>query len=138
MILFFKMTTSDLYGSRLVLSPIVTRPAAQQQHSVCLGWWGGYGFLPIIKSRTTHVEVELGCDNLSSPQPGVGLYSYSTKTQQMNVCVFVPKLKSQMYSYSHSSLNSIFVTHLREYLSSSTVGFFLTDKSSQRVMYHCL
>ena len=52
MVLFFKTTTSDLYDvSRLMLSPIVTQPAAQQQHRVCLvvgfGGWGG--FLPIIR-----------------------------------------------------------------------------------------
>ena len=46
------------------MSLIVTRPAAQQQHRVCLGWGGWVGgFLPIIKSLPTQVEAELGCDN---------------------------------------------------------------------------
>ena len=46
MVLFFKSTTDDLYDvSRLVLSPIVTGPAALQLHNnntefVC--WWGGW------------------------------------------------------------------------------------------------
>ena len=39
--LFFETTTGTLYDvSRLVLSPIVTRPAAQQQYIV---WVGGDG-----------------------------------------------------------------------------------------------
>ena len=39
----FKTNTSDLYDdSGLMLSPIVIRLAAQQQHRVCL-WWGGLG-----------------------------------------------------------------------------------------------
>ena len=40
-------------------------------------------------------------------------YSYTTKTQQTNIFVFifVPKLTSRIYSYSYSLLNSIFITH---------------------------
>ena len=46
---------------RLVLSPIVTRPAAQQQHRVSwvVGGWGGSGHYVVTP---TQVEVELGCD----------------------------------------------------------------------------
>ena len=44
MVLFFKTTTADLYDvSRLVLSPIVTRPAALQLHNnntEFVLWWG--------------------------------------------------------------------------------------------------
>ena len=45
--------------SRLVLSPIFTRPAAQQQHRVSwegVGWWGGPGHYVVT---STQVEVEL-------------------------------------------------------------------------------
>ena len=43
--LFFKSTSAVLYGvSRLMLPPIVTRSAAQQQHRVCLV--GGLGCVP--------------------------------------------------------------------------------------------
>ena len=45
MLLFFKMTTATLYVfSRLVLSPSVTQPAAQQQHKIWVGgwWWWSY------------------------------------------------------------------------------------------------
>ena len=45
MILFYKTTTADLYDvSRLVLSPIVTRPAALQLHNnnTEFVWWGGW------------------------------------------------------------------------------------------------
>ena len=54
--------------SRLLLSPIVTRPAAQQQHRVSwwmgwggVGWGGGPGHYVVTPTR---VEVELGCDNI--------------------------------------------------------------------------
>ena len=50
--------------SRLVLSPIVTRPAAQRQHRVSLvggvGLGGGPGHYVVTP---TQVEVELGFDN---------------------------------------------------------------------------
>ena len=43
---------------RLVLSPIVTRPAAQQQHRV--SWWGGgWGGPGHYLVTPTRVEVEL-------------------------------------------------------------------------------
>ena len=45
--------------SRLVLSPIVTQPAAQQQHRVC--GWCGPGHYVVTPTR---VEVELGSDNI--------------------------------------------------------------------------
>ena len=69
MVLFFKTTTADLYDvSRLVLSPIVTQPAALQLHNNNtefvfggLGWW--VGSYQLSGSLPTHVEVELGCDN---------------------------------------------------------------------------
>jgi hypothetical protein len=50
--------TVALYDvSRLVLSPIVTRPAAQQQHGVSwVGWWGGPTHYLVTPTR---VEVEL-------------------------------------------------------------------------------
>ena len=48
--------------SRLVLSQIVTRPAAQQLHGV--GWWGGPGHYIVTPTR---VEVELGCENWTLP-----------------------------------------------------------------------
>ena len=30
------------------------------------GWWGGVGSYPLSIQAPTHVEVELGCDNLRS------------------------------------------------------------------------
>ena len=48
MVLFFKTTTADLYDvSRLVLSPIVTRPAVLQLHNnnTEFVWWGGVGWV---------------------------------------------------------------------------------------------
>ena len=62
MILFFKTTIATLYGvSRLVLSPIVNRPAAQQQHRVWVVaagamWWS----YPLCGHSPTRVEVESG------------------------------------------------------------------------------
>ena len=51
--------------SRLVLSPNVTRPAVQQQHSVSWDGWGGVVGGPGHYVVTpTRVEVELGCDNI--------------------------------------------------------------------------
>ena len=46
--------------SRLVLSPIVTQPAAQQQHRVSWvgGGWGGPGHYVVTPTRV-EVEVEL-------------------------------------------------------------------------------
>ena len=47
--------------SSLVLSPIITRPVAKQQHRVSWWWWwGGPGHYVV---NPTRVEVELGCDN---------------------------------------------------------------------------
>ena len=66
MVLFFKTTTADLYDvSRLVLSLIVTRPAALQLHNnnTEFIWWDGVGFYQLSGSLQTHIEVELGCDN---------------------------------------------------------------------------
>ena len=77
MVLFFKTTTADLYDvNRLVVSPIVTRPAALQLHNNnkefvwggWVGWVGSYQFscsFPTHVEATTHVEVELGCNNIS-------------------------------------------------------------------------
>ena len=54
MVLFFETTTANLYDvSRLVLSPIVTRPAALQlrnNNTEHVWWWWVGGFLPIIRS----------------------------------------------------------------------------------------
>ena len=61
----FKTTTSDQYDvSRLVLSQIVTRPAAQQLHNnnTEFVWWVVASY-QLSGSLPTHVEVELGCDN---------------------------------------------------------------------------
>ena len=63
MVLFF---TADLYDvSRVVLSPIVTRPAALQLHNnkTEFVWGGEVGSYQLSGSLPTHVEVELGCDN---------------------------------------------------------------------------
>ena len=55
-------TVAPYVVSRLVLSPIVTRPAAQQQHRVswALVVVGGPSHYVV---NPTRVEVELGCDN---------------------------------------------------------------------------
>jgi hypothetical protein len=29
-----------------------------------VGWWGGMGSYPLLSQAPTHVEVELGCDNI--------------------------------------------------------------------------
>ena len=29
-----------------------------------MGWWGGVGSYPLLSQAPTHVEVELGCDNI--------------------------------------------------------------------------
>ena len=46
----------------MVLSPIVTRPAAQQQHRV--SWGGGRGGPGHYVVTSTLIEVELDCDNI--------------------------------------------------------------------------
>jgi hypothetical protein len=68
--MFFKLHTAHLYDvSRLVFSPIDARLAAQQQYRVCLGGVGGCLGPTTMRSPPTHVEIELGCDNILFPKP---------------------------------------------------------------------
>jgi hypothetical protein len=66
--IFIKHINSENDVGRLVLSPIITSScctaAAQQHHRVCLGWGEWMGSYQLSGSPPTHVEVELGCDNI--------------------------------------------------------------------------
>ena len=66
MILLFKTTPSTLYDiSRFVLSPNVTRPAAQHQHRVWVGGGGdGEWSYPLCGHSQLVLKLSCGCDNI--------------------------------------------------------------------------
>jgi hypothetical protein len=122
MVLFFKMTNADLYDvSRLVLSPIVTRPVALQLHNNNTEFvWGGW--LPTNYQVNSQLGLRLSwavttkgyCQSDDPPQhlqeyPKLCLFftgaltsiSMSKKTPTLYTCIPTPEFPNMCINDSH-------------------------------------